>query len=106
MVSVLTALLLGIAALAEGGTLAIPMARDLGWLLTYGILAHALGWMLIASSLIEVTAAEVGIALLLQPALSLLWDMLFFGRAFTAVEVVGIGVTLAAIFLGSQRRVP
>ncbi|MGD8340345.1 MAG: DMT family transporter, partial [Gammaproteobacteria bacterium] len=104
-VSLLTALLLFIAALTEEVALLIPSVADLGWLLAYGILAHAFGWLLITSSLAEVTAAEVGIALLLQPALSLLWDVLFFGRAFTALEVVGVVVTLAAIFLGSQRRV-
>lgn len=105
-VSLLTAFLLSLAALAEGTSLMIPTAGDLGWLLAYGILAHALGWILITSSLTEVTAAEVGIALLLQPALSLLWDVIFFGRTFTTIEVFGVVVTLAAIFLGSQRRVP
>ncbi|HEY5666721.1 MAG TPA: DMT family transporter [Gammaproteobacteria bacterium] len=105
-VSMLTAFLLSLAAVAEGTSLMIPTAVDLGWLLAYGILAHAFGWILITSSLAEVTAAEVGIALLLQPALSLVWDVIFFGRAFAAIEVLGVIVTLAAIFLGSQRRVP
>ncbi len=104
--SMLTAFLLSLAALAEGTSLMIPTAVDLGWLLAYGILAHAFGWILITSSLTEVTAAEVGIALLLQPALSLVWDVIFFGRAFEAIQVLGVIVTLVAIFLGSQRRVP
>lgn len=105
-VSVVVAFLLGVTALAEGSSLAIPGVADLGWLLAYGTLSHAVGWMLIASSLTEVTAAEVGIALLLQPALSLLWDGLIFGREFSALELVGIAITLTAIFLGSQRKVP
>jgi drug/metabolite transporter (DMT)-like permease len=105
-VSVAVALLLGVTALADGSSLAIPSLADLGWLLAYGILAHAVGWLLIASSLTEVTAAEVGIALLLQPALSLLWDALIFGREFGATELVGVAMTLTAIFLGAQRRVP
>jgi len=105
VVSLLVALLLGAAALAEGGSLAVPTVSDLAWLLAYGVLAHAAGLMLIASSLTAVTAAEVGIALLLQPALSLVWDVLFFGRGLSAVEVVGVLLTLFAIALGSQRRV-
>lgn len=105
-VSVGVSVLLGLAAAAEGNSLAIPGLADLGWLLAYGVLAHAIGLMLIASSLTAVTAAEVGIALLLQPALSLVWDTLLFARAFSATEVVGVVLTLAAIFLGSQRRVP
>ena len=105
-VSVAVAFLLGVTALAEGSSFAIPSLADLGWLLAYGVLAHAVGWMLIASSLTEVTAAEVGIALLLQPALSLLWDGLIFGREFGTIELSGVALTLTAIFLGSQRRVP
>ena len=103
-VSILVAGLLGAAALVEGNSLAIPTPVDWVWLLAYGGLAHACGLMLIASSLTEVTATEVGIALLLQPALSLVWDGLFFGRQFSATEIVGIGLTLAAIFLGSLKR--
>jgi len=103
-VSLVVALLLGAAAVAEGSPLSIPTAGDLGWLLAYGVLAHAFGLMAIASSLTEVTAAEVGIALLLQPALSLVWDAVLFARALEAVEVLGVAVTLVAIFLGSQRR--
>lgn len=105
-VSILVALMLGVTALVEGASLAIPSFGDFGWLLAYGVLAHAGGWMLIASSLTEVTAAEVGIALLLQPALSLLWDALLFQRAFSEIEVFGVMLTLMAIFLGSQRRSP
>jgi len=103
-VSLLVAVLLGAAALFEGDSLALGNGADLGWLLAYGLLAHACGLMLIASSLIEVTAAEVGIALLLQPALSLVWDMLLFRRQLSGLELVGVAITLAAIFLGSQRR--
>jgi drug/metabolite transporter (DMT)-like permease len=105
-VSILVALMLGIASMAEGGSLEIPTLGDLGWLLAYGVLVHAFGLMLIASSLTDVTAAEVGIALLLQPALSLLWDVLLFERTFNGVEVFGVVLTLAAIFLGAQRRAP
>jgi drug/metabolite transporter (DMT)-like permease len=105
-VSIIVACLLGASVMLEGESLAIPAADDLAWLLAYGVLAHAVGLILIASSLTEATAAEVGIALLLQPALSLLWDVLFFGRGFSLPEVVGILLTLAAIFLGSWRRLP
>jgi drug/metabolite transporter (DMT)-like permease len=103
-VSALVALILGLTALVEGTSLAIPSLGDFAWLLAYGVLAHAVGWMLIASSLNQVPAAQVGIALLLQPALSLLWDGLFFQRAFSAIEIFGVALTLTAIYLGSQRR--
>ncbi|MDX1561532.1 MAG: DMT family transporter, partial [Gammaproteobacteria bacterium] len=104
-VSLLVAGLLGIAIAVEGNSFAIPTAADFGWLAAYGILSHVLGWMLIASSLPQVSATQIGIALLLQPALSMLWDVLLFGRPITALELAGAALTLTAIFLGARRTV-
>lgn len=104
IVSLVVASLLGVAVLVEGNSLAVTGARDFGWLLAYGVLAHACGWLLIASSLTVVTAAQVGLALLLQPALSMVWDVSFFGRTLSVIEFGGLALTLLAIFLGSQRK--
>ncbi|MFW2405211.1 MAG: DMT family transporter, partial [Gammaproteobacteria bacterium] len=57
-VSLATALLLGVAAVTEGESLAIPTLADAGWLVSYGILSHCLGWLLIAASLPRVSATE------------------------------------------------
>ncbi len=102
VVSVLTAVAMAAVVIAEGHSLAIPSAKDFGWLLGYGVLSHCLGWLFIASSLSEVTAVEAGLALLLQPTLSFVWDVLFFSRAMTLVELTGAAITLFAIFLGSR----
>lgn len=104
VMSLAAAALLGAAALVEGQSLAIPSATDAGWLLAYGLLAHAVGVIFIASSLDKVTTSETGIALLLQPALSFVWDVLIFGRSVTAIEAAGALLTLLAIYLGSVRR--
>jgi drug/metabolite transporter (DMT)-like permease len=101
-VSLLTAALLGAAAMAEGVSLQIPSAADAGWLLSYGIISHCVGWLLIAGSLPRVSAAAAGIALLLQPALSFVWDVLFFARGFSLQELIGAMIVLAAIYLGSR----
>jgi drug/metabolite transporter (DMT)-like permease len=58
--------------------------------------------MFIASSLPHVTTTEAGIALLLQPALSFVWDVLFFARSMTLLELTGAVIALLAIFLGSR----
>lgn len=87
----------------EGVSLAIPTAADASWLVLYGVLGNCVGMTLIASSLSQVTAPQVGLALLLQPALSIVWDMLLFGRRLTAIEAGGAALALAAIYLGSQR---
>lgn len=102
LVSLGSALLLGLAAVAEGESLAIPSYVDAVWLLSYGIFSQCFGVLLIASSLLRVTTTEAGIALLLQPALSFCWDVLFFGRQMTAVELTGAAIALIAIYLGSR----
>jgi drug/metabolite transporter (DMT)-like permease len=104
--SLVAAVLLGSAALIEGQTLAITAAADAGWLLAYGLLSHAVGVIFIASSLDKVTTSETGIALLLQPALSFVWDVLIFGRSVTFIEGAGALITLLAIYLGAVRRRP
>lgn len=104
VMSLLTAALLGAAALAEGASLSAPSLEDAGWLLAYGLMSHALGLMFIASSLAKVSTTATGIALLLQPSLSFLWDVWFFGRPVTTIEAIGAAIALAAIFLGATRR--
>ncbi len=104
MMSLMVAAMLGAAALVEGQSLAIPTGADAGWLLAYGLFSHGLGMILIASSLPQVSTTDVGIALLLQPTLSFLWDVLFFDRPFTPMQFAGAGVTLFAIWLGARSR--
>jgi drug/metabolite transporter (DMT)-like permease len=58
--------------------------------------------LFIASSLSEVTTVEAGLALLLQPTLSFVWDVVFFNRPMTATELAGAGIVLVAIYLGSR----
>jgi drug/metabolite transporter (DMT)-like permease len=102
VVSLGSALILGIAAFAEGESLMIPSIVDAVWLFNYGLFSQGLGLLLIASSLRVVTTTQAGIALLLQPTLSFTWDVLFFDRAMTTIELVGAVLTLFAIYLGSR----
>ena len=102
VVSIAAAILLAISAVAEGQSLAIPSIADAAWLVAYGILSHCFGYLFIVSSLPRVSTTEAGLALLLQPTLSFVWDILFFRRAMTIVELVGAAVALFAIYLGSR----
>lgn len=104
VVSLATAVLLGMTAALEGASLAIPTLADAGWLLSYGILSHCIGWLFIAGALPRVSATEAGLALLLQPTLSFVWDVLFFSRAVTVTEWLGAVVVLVAIYLGSTQK--
>ena len=102
IVSIGSAIILGLSAMAEGVSLAIPTLTDATWLLAYGLLSHCLGLLLIASSLPKVSTTEAGLALLLQPTLSFVWDVAFFARPMTAMELAGAAIALGAIYLGSR----
>jgi drug/metabolite transporter (DMT)-like permease len=104
VVSAISAALLGLSAIAEGQSLSIPSLADFAWLTAYGVLSHCLGYILIVSSLPQVSTTEAGIALLLQPTLSFVWDVLFFGRPVSTIELAGAVLALGAIYLGSRQR--
>jgi len=104
VISVGSAALLGLSAIAEGASLLIPSAMDAAWLLGYGLLSHSLGLMFIASSLPNVSTTDAGLALLLQPPLSFVWDVVFFSRPMTIMELAGAAIALFAIYLGSRTR--
>ncbi len=102
VISLVTAVMLGASAVVEGESLAITTFDDAIWLVCYGILSHCIGWMFIASSLPHVSTTEAGLALLLQPTLSFVWDVLFFARPMSATELAGAAIALVAIYLGSR----
>jgi len=103
VISLVCALMLGASAGLEGESLAIPSVRDGAWLAAYGLLSHGLGLMFIASSLPHVSTTQAGLALLLQPTLSFVWDVLFFARPMSPRELAGALIALFAIYLGSRR---
>lgn len=102
VMSIAVAVMLAVSAMVEGESLSIPTISDAGWLLAYGLLSHGLGMMFIASSLPHVTTTEAGLALLLQPTLSFVWDVAFFARPMTGIELLGAGIALFAIYLGAR----
>ena len=103
VVSFVCTVLLVLIAQVEGVSLAVPDPADIKWLLCYGILSHSFGALFLASSLPHVSTTEAGLALLLQPTLSFVWDVLFFGRPMQPTEVAGATIALIAIYLGSRR---
>ena len=106
VVSLAAAAILAVVVLGEGESFRIPAWSDAGWLLLYGLVPQVLGWVLISSSIHKLRAGQVGLVLLLQPTGSILWDCLFFGRRFTAIEIVGAVIALAAIYMGTLRSTP
>ncbi|HEX5132219.1 MAG TPA: DMT family transporter [Candidatus Krumholzibacteria bacterium] len=103
VVTAVTAVLLLGAARATGESLRIPDKRTLAVLLAYGVFCQAIGWIIISRTFHLVDASRAALILLLQPALTFVWDMLFFGRPTTVVEVTGAALTIGAIYMGSVR---
>ncbi len=98
----LAALVLAAWLLVTSGVPALPGRRDAFYLVSYALVAQVFGWLLITRALGHVPASRVGIVLLLQPALSFLWDVLLFGRQFLPLEVLGATIALIAVFLGAR----
>lgn len=99
--SLFTAVFLALVVLIEGGEWLPPDVSSLGLLVLLALVAQALGWWAISSSLSTIPASRSGLILLLQPVLATLWGVLFFAEYLTTVQLVGAAVTLGAIYVGS-----
>jgi drug/metabolite transporter (DMT)-like permease len=103
--SLCCALILAVVVVVQGESFVIPSGKDAAVLLSYGIVAQVLGWVFISQGIARVSASQAGLILLLQPTLSFVWDVTFFGRQFTPVEGAGALLALMAIYLGSRQPV-
>jgi len=103
-VALLTGLLLGALAMAQSNSFAIPNTKSLLALTALALICHATGWYLITRGIQLVDTSLVGLILLLQPTLSFVWDLLFFGKPTNPVELTGVALALLAIYLGSLKR--
>lgn len=104
VISFLTAVYLAGDIQRQGGSFHIPDIQSTLALIVYGITSQAIGWLIITRALPKIRASLVGMILLLQPALAFVWDVLFFDRPTTLVSLVGITITLAAIYLGVSAK--
>jgi drug/metabolite transporter (DMT)-like permease len=95
---------LGIALVASGHSFAIPGMASLFSLLGLGLFGQAIAWAMITNSLPRIDASRAGLILLLQPALSFFWDVLFFNRQTGIAGWAGVVLVLAAIYLGMTGR--
>lgn len=101
--TLVTAAILSAVALVRGESLRVPHARDWIVLIAYGVLCQALGWIVISRTMHVVDASRVALILMLQPALTYLWDVVLFHRPMALIEVAGAALAIASIYLGSAR---
>jgi len=103
VVSIVSCVVLGVSAVSSGESLAIPSVDILIYLVAYGFLCQAAGWMIIASALPKTKLTVSGLILLLQPTLAYIWDVVFFDKQLTNTELTGALLALSAIYLGTIR---
>jgi len=103
LVSLAASCFLGLENLRHGLLFDLPGPRALLLLVTLALCSQVAGWSMITRSLPAVRASLAGMILLLQPALAFVWDCLFFQRPATWANWLGLGIVLAAIYVGSMR---
>lgn len=99
-VTICCGLILGLINVLEGNSFAIPDTQSLAALIALGLLCQVLGWLLITRGMPFLPAAIVGLLLLLQPALSIVWDYLIFALRLDGLQLAGAALALIGIYLG------
>lgn len=105
LVSLASAIYLGLKMIYTGDSFTIPDSQSLLALLGLGLSSQTVGWILIATAMPKIPASLTGLALLLQPTLSFIWDVLIFHRPTDLTNWLGVGVTLIAIYMGITGKV-
>jgi drug/metabolite transporter (DMT)-like permease len=62
-----------------------------------------MGWIIISRNFHRVDASRAALILLLQPALTFGWDILFFHRPTSGIEFAGALIAIVSIYLGGVR---
>ena len=104
LISLTSSIILGINAWHSGESFQILDIQTLLSMLALGIMCQVVGWIVITRALRELRPSVAGLILLLQPTLAFVWDITFFQRVTTLLNLVGIVLTLGAIYLGSTLR--
>ncbi len=104
MVAISCTLFLTLVGLLKGIPFAVTDGRSLLALAGVGVVSSTIGWSMLSSAIKVVPATVAGLVMLLQPALSFVWDILFFNRVTGGFEYLGIVLILIAIYLGTVRK--
>jgi len=100
LVSFATAIFLAAEIIHHNDSFQIPDWQSFFALAALGLLSQSVGWILITNALPGIRASLAGLILLLQPSLAFVWDVLFFQRPTSPLNWLGVGLALAAIYLG------
>jgi drug/metabolite transporter (DMT)-like permease len=104
IMSLLCSVILFIQLKTAGHTIDIPSTQSLISLLILGIICQVIGWLLITNAMPNLPASIVGVLLLLQPGLSMLWDVLFFNRLTGLLDLIGLAMVLVGVYLATLKK--
>ena len=102
--SIFSALILFAELTIEGLDIVLPNTQAWVSLLILGVFCQVIGWLLITQSMPKLSTSIVGVLLLLQPALSMLWDVLFFYRPMSKMDIIGLGMVLFGVYLATVKK--
>lgn len=106
MISILTTIITGLVVIGSGDSFDVPGVDSWLYLIGYAVICQVIAWVLISAGLPYTVPIKVGLILLLQPAGAFIWDILIFRLPFTSVTLLGVVLTLGAIYLGSTSTSP
>lgn len=87
----------------DSGALYPTTWQEVGLILVYGAVMQCFAWGLIAYSIPKLTLALTGLLLLCEPIAALLIDYFFLLKPINALQWLGAGITMVAIYLGSLK---
>lgn len=101
-VTTTTAVLSGLYTICVGDTLVVSGLTSWVSLAGYALLCQFIAWILIADGLTRTNPMNVGLILLLQPTFAFIWDILIFRLQPGPASIIGVIITLVAIYLGTS----
>jgi drug/metabolite transporter (DMT)-like permease len=94
------------AGLVIGDARLVPVWPGAGWLIVLGLTSQVLGWLLIGASLPRLPAALTSVLLTVQPLGSVALAALIFSESPSALQLVGVGLILAALLAAGRSGGP
>jgi len=104
VLSVICALILALVVWFENGTFVIPNAKSWFSIMALGVFCQVIGWVLITKTMPSLPTSIVGLLLLFQPAMSMVWDVLFFKRPTSWLDALGLVLVLFGIYLATIKK--
>jgi len=104
VLSVICAVILAAVVLLEGGSFVVPDMQSWLAVIALGVFCQVLGWVLITKTMPNLPTSIVGLLLLFQPAMSMVWDVLIFNRPTGWLDGIGLTLVLCGIYLATLKN--